>query len=141
MIVSTGLLENLEPVTMLEKSWNDCMSSKELRVTMVLLKGKYVSPLRAKGTIGYFVYNATIDFWSAGGFASILISKMTAASHGRRISVLSCWFARWRDLSIQDVNCHPAPGGPMDPGRPLLALLDNNSRRGLGGLFSLVNLK
>jgi hypothetical protein len=32
MIVSIGIgmLENLEPATMLEKSWNDPMSSKEL---------------------------------------------------------------------------------------------------------------
>jgi hypothetical protein len=66
--ITSGMLENLEPVTMLETSWNDGMSSKELRVTiMVLLKDKCVSPLPAEGTFGHFVCNATIGSWSAGG--------------------------------------------------------------------------
>jgi hypothetical protein len=47
--------------------------------------GKYNPPLPAEGTAGYSVYNATIDLMAAGGFVPFLMSKMTAASHGRQI--------------------------------------------------------
>jgi hypothetical protein len=54
MIVSIGMLENLEPVTMLEKSWNDMSSNKGWLSAMVLLKAECVGALPAKGSIGYF---------------------------------------------------------------------------------------
>ncbi len=53
MIVSIGMLENLEPVTMLEKSWNDMSSNKGWLSAMVLLKGKCGGALPAKGSIEY----------------------------------------------------------------------------------------
>jgi hypothetical protein len=58
--------------------------------------GKYCPPLPAEGTVGYSVCNSTIDFMAASRFLPFLMSKMSAASHGRRISLISCCLrVRW----------------------------------------------
>jgi hypothetical protein len=45
--------------------------------------GKYHPPLPAEGTVGYSVFNATIDVMAADGFVPFLMSKITATSVGR----------------------------------------------------------